>query len=133
MVEVGKIGLGLSRRTPMKTLGEHLVIAPHYMTVEITPTNELIFSSLLLANRSAARTMSGMKDNGVISGRAIADLAALDDELKKYRFTRHVTAFDVDITSLDEHPWRNKNVDILDYFNYGFNERTWMVRQTTDR
>jgi hypothetical protein len=50
-----------------------------------------------------------------------------DDELKKLRFVRHVTAFDVDINSLDEHPWRNKNVDLLDYFNYGFGESSWMV------
>ncbi len=50
-----------------------------------------------------------------------------DDELKKLRFIRHVTAFDVDINALDEHPWRNKNVDLLDYFNYGFGENTWMV------
>jgi len=50
-----------------------------------------------------------------------------DEELKKLRFSRHVTAFDVDINALDDHPWRNKNVDILDFFNYGFNERTWMV------
>ena len=50
-----------------------------------------------------------------------------NEELKKLRFSRHVSAFDVDITTLEDHPWRNKNVDILDYFNYGFNERTWMV------
>jgi hypothetical protein len=51
-----------------------------------------------------------------------------EDELKKLRFLRHVTAFDVDINALEDHPWRNKTVDLLDYFNYGFNERTWMVR-----
>jgi hypothetical protein len=50
-----------------------------------------------------------------------------NEELKKLRFSRHVTAFDVDINLLEDHPWRNKNVDLLDYFNYGFNERTWMV------
>ncbi|RYG96043.1 hypothetical protein EON65_55010 [archaeon] len=49
------------------------------------------------------------------------------EELKQLRFTRHVTAFDVDILALEEQPWRNKNVDISDFFNYGFNERTWMV------
>ena len=54
-------------------------------------------------------------------------LNGADDELKKLRFTRHVTAFDVDLNALDEHPWRNKNVDLFDYFNYGFNEKTWMV------
>ena len=50
-----------------------------------------------------------------------------EDELKKLRFLRHVTAFDVDINALEDHPWRSKTVDLLDYFNYGFNERTWMV------
>jgi hypothetical protein len=49
------------------------------------------------------------------------------EEMKKLRFSRHVSAFDVDIDQLEEHPWRNKNVDILDYFNYGFNETTWKV------
>lgn len=52
---------------------------------------------------------------------------AHQDELKKLRFPRPQTAFDVDIESLDEQPWRNRNVDLLDYFNYGFNEQTWMV------
>lgn len=52
---------------------------------------------------------------------------ALDEELKKLRFLRHVTAFDIDINALEDHPWRNRNVDLLDYFNFGFNERTWMV------
>lgn len=50
-----------------------------------------------------------------------------EEELKPLRFNRHMTAFDIDINALDEHPWRNKNVDISDYFNYGFNEKTWMV------
>ena len=51
----------------------------------------------------------------------------VEDELKKLRFLRHVSAFDVDINALEDHPWRSKTVDLLDYFNYGFNERTWMV------
>lgn len=54
-------------------------------------------------------------------------LTANEEELQKLRFTKHLTAFDVDINALDDHPWRNKMVDILDYFNYGFNEKTWMV------
>lgn len=60
-------------------------------------------------------------------GRDAPMIFANEEELKKLRFSRHVTAFDVDINSLDDHPWRNKNVDVLDFFNYGFNERTWMV------
>ncbi len=59
----------------------------------------------------------------------IVPLTANEEELQKLRFTRHLTAFDVDINSLDDHPWRNRNVDILDYFNYGFNEKTWMVSE----
>ncbi len=54
-------------------------------------------------------------------------LAANEDEINKLRFSRNVTAFDVVISTLEAHPWRDKNVDILDYFNYGFNEKTWMV------
>lgn len=51
----------------------------------------------------------------------------INEELKKLRYSHHRTAFDVDIDSLDTHPWRNKNADISDYFNYGFNEKTWQV------
>ncbi len=53
-----------------------------------------------------------------------------EEELKKLRFLRHATAFDVDINALEDHPWRSKTVDLLDYFNYGFNERTWLVSFT---
>ena len=49
------------------------------------------------------------------------------DETKRLRFTHHRTAFDVDIENLESHPWRNKNVDLSDYFNYGFSEVTWQV------
>ena len=51
------------------------------------------------------------------------------DETKRLRFTHHRTAFDVDIDNLESHPWRNKNVDLSDYFNYGFSEATWQVHQ----
>jgi hypothetical protein len=53
----------------------------------------------------------------------------LEQEVKNLRFARHISAFDVDIDVLDEKPWRNKNIDLLDYFNYGFNERTWRVSE----
>jgi hypothetical protein len=49
------------------------------------------------------------------------------DEVKRLRFSHHRTAFDVDIDNLESHPWRNKNVDLSDYFNYGFSEATWQV------
>lgn len=48
-------------------------------------------------------------------------------ELKHLRFSHFKTAFDVDIDSLSSHGWRSKNADLTDYFNYGFNEKTWMV------
>ena len=49
------------------------------------------------------------------------------EEIKKLRFQKNITAFDVDIDALDSHPWRNKNADISYYFNYGFTEKTWLV------
>jgi hypothetical protein len=58
---------------------------------------------------------------------ASSETAGPEDELQKLRFNRHFTAFDVNIESLPEHPWRDKNVDVSDYFNYGFTERTWLV------
>ena len=54
----------------------------------------------------------------------------VNEELKKLRYIANRTAFDVDIDELAEHPWRNKNADISDYFNYGFNEKTWKVSPT---
>jgi Fip1 motif len=51
----------------------------------------------------------------------------IKDETKRLRFSHHRTAFDVDIENLESHPWRNKNVDLSDYFNYGFSEATWQV------
>ena len=60
-------------------------------------------------------------------GEGSSGAMSAEDELKKLRFLRHATAFDVDVNALEDHPWRNKTVDLLDYFNYGFNERTWLV------
>jgi hypothetical protein len=54
-------------------------------------------------------------------------LSSSEEEIKRLRFPRHISAFDVDISKLEDHPWRNKNIDVSDYFNYGFTERTWMV------
>lgn len=51
----------------------------------------------------------------------------VNEELKLLRYSHHRTAFDVDIDALETHPWRSKNADISDYFNYGFNEKTWQV------
>ena len=48
------------------------------------------------------------------------------DEIKRLRFSHHRTAFDVDIESLETHPWRLRNVDLSDYFNYGFTEAQWI-------
>ena len=33
----------------------------------------------------------------------------------------------IDIDSLTEKPWRKPEVDLSDYFNYGFNEDTWRL------
>jgi hypothetical protein len=57
----------------------------------------------------------------------VKDVKAREEEVLALRFLRHVSAFDVDIHGLEDHPWRNKQVDLFDYFNYGFNERTWLV------
>lgn len=35
--------------------------------------------------------------------------------------------FDVDLSTLEDKPWRKPGADITDYFNYGFNEDTWKV------
>jgi pre-mRNA 3'-end-processing factor FIP1 len=43
------------------------------------------------------------------------------------RFTHHRTAFDVDIETLESHPWRKKNANLSDYFNFGFDEDSWKV------
>ena len=33
----------------------------------------------------------------------------------------------IDIDQLTEKPWRKPEVDLTDYFNYGFNEDTWRL------
>ncbi|KHJ44250.1 hypothetical protein D918_05602 [Trichuris suis] len=33
--------------------------------------------------------------------------------------------YELDLTSLEEHPWREPGADLTDYFNYGFTEETW--------
>ena len=51
----------------------------------------------------------------------------VDDEVKSLRFSHQRTAFDVDIDSLEAHPWRRRNVNMSDFFNYGFDEDSWRV------
>jgi pre-mRNA 3'-end-processing factor FIP1 len=34
-------------------------------------------------------------------------------------------AYELDMESLEEKPWRKPGADLTDYFNYGFNEYTW--------
>ncbi|CDW58004.1 fip motif protein family protein; fip motif famil y protein [Trichuris trichiura] len=33
--------------------------------------------------------------------------------------------YELDLTNLEEHPWREPGADLTDYFNYGFTEETW--------
>ena len=80
-------------------------------------------------SKSYQRHQLSRETLNVSASKAVVSLQdkAASEGLKKLRFNRHVSAFDIDLNALEEHPWRNKNVDILDYFNYGFNEKTWMV------
>ena len=50
------------------------------------------------------------------------------NDLRALQFNFHRSAFDVNMEDLEEHPWRLPHTDISDYFNYGFNETTWLVR-----
>ena len=54
-----------------------------------------------------------------------AEEVTADDDLDKLRFRHHRTAFDVNLDTLEVHPWRDPGVDLSDYFNYGFNEKSW--------
>ena len=47
------------------------------------------------------------------------------EEIKAMRFSRHLSAFDIDLDALEEKPWRQPGVDLTEYFNYGFNEAAW--------
>jgi hypothetical protein len=49
------------------------------------------------------------------------------EELRALRYSYNRTAFDVDIDDLEKHPWRQPHADLSDYFNYGFDEKTWRV------
>lgn len=81
--------------------------------------------------RGFSRTPAGKDHNNANANKEgasnIPETTGAEDELQKMRFNRHFTAFDVNIEALPEHPWRDKNVDVSDYFNYGFTERTWLV------
>jgi hypothetical protein len=81
-----------------------------------------------LSPQTGSAAGSSSKD-GIDHNGAAAEAPAAEDELKKLRFIRQVSAFDVDIATLEDHPWRSKTVDLLDYFNYGFTERTWLVSE----
>lgn len=35
--------------------------------------------------------------------------------------------FEFEIDSIEDKPWRKPGADITDYFNYGFDERTWKL------
>uniref|UniRef100_A0A915JEK2 Pre-mRNA 3'-end-processing factor FIP1 n=1 Tax=Romanomermis culicivorax TaxID=13658 RepID=A0A915JEK2_ROMCU len=35
--------------------------------------------------------------------------------------------YDLDISLLEERPWRKPGADLTDYFNYGFTEESWLV------
>ncbi len=85
------------------------------------------FLPLGSASKSYQRPVSSAVKEAMIQSAAMDYQKSIEDDLRPLRFTRQVSAFDVDIGSLEERPWRNKNVDILDFFNYGFNERTWLV------
>ena len=37
-----------------------------------------------------------------------------------------VPAHEFGLESLEDKPWRKPGADITDYFNYGFNESTWL-------
>lgn len=43
--------------------------------------------------------------------------------ISSYRFHNQRTAFDVDIDTLPEQPWRKPHTDYSDYFNFGFTGR----------
>lgn len=38
-----------------------------------------------------------------------------------------VSIYDFDINTVEDKPWRKPGADITDYFNYGFNEETWIA------
>ena len=94
-------------------LGARSYVRPQQFAALATSRSAGAFAPELTAAESAARK-------------------TLNEELKKLRFAGSRTAFDVDIDALEEHPWRMKGVDISDYFNYGFNEKTWLVVMLTE-
>ena len=36
-----------------------------------------------------------------------------------------VDIIDIDPSTFEDKPWRNPGADITDYFNFGFDEKTW--------
>ena len=83
---------------------------------------------------NVAASKSYVRPQGPVGGSTAAEASeeapktTESEEIKRLRYTHQKTAFDIDIDALESHPWRNKNVDISSYFNYGFNEATLRVR-----
>ncbi len=53
--------------------------------------------------------------------------ASSNDDLSHLRFGFTKTAFDTDLDTLPDQPWKKPRVDISDYFNYGLTESSWKV------
>jgi len=55
----------------------------------------------------------------------VADANAVQRQ-QDYKKPFHTTSpFEVSLTSFTFQPWTNKNVDLKQWFNYGFNPSTW--------
>lgn len=72
---------------------------------------------------TAAGTVGAESDNKVESG---LDMAPGSLDLDKDGLFDGQPIANIDPEVLKEKPWRKPGIDISDYFNYGFNEYTWM-------
>lgn len=55
------------------------------------------------------------------------------DQYREFLQLGHGGILDLDLDNTDVAPWRAPGVDVTDYFNYGFNERTWKDFQASVR
>ena len=98
--------------------------APRGSNVYVRPTAPTALGGAAAVGGSGGVSSGG--GGGFADGNEDDAIRQTKEEIKKLRFSHHRTAFDVDIDLLETHPWRLRNVDLSDYFNYGFTEAQWV-------
>lgn len=98
------------------------IAAPPQSTRPMNINNQRPQNSYIRASLTATSLVPPSSSSLLNGQRPKEELIPLPTELQQ---SLRKTAFDIDIDSLEDHPWRRPGVDISDYFNYGLTEKSW--------